>query len=137
MQQSTPHQTTRMIWIALLFSQAVYIAVAFLRPGLVGTSFADNRIFSAALALVAVITAGMAHMFWRRASGQGLPFHEARGHDPAQSIPLFILAWVLDESIAIYGLVQALMGIPPEIWLLFSLAGAVLLIMHRPVEPTA
>jgi hypothetical protein len=51
--------------------------------------------------------------------------------------PLFIMAWSIDESIAIYGLVQALLGISIMIWLPFSLAGALLLMLHRPVEPPA
>lgn len=137
MQTAASNQTKRIIWIALLVSQAVYVAIGLLHPGLTGTSLGENRILSLALAVVSVATAGVAHLFWRRAAGVNLPLHAILERDPTQSFIFFIQAWVFDESIAVYGLVQALLGIPPAIWLPFSVAGAVLLLLHRPVDPAA
>ncbi len=135
--QTTPlNKINRIIWLALLASQAVYIAVALLHPGFGDSNLAENRVFSIALAIVAVVSGGMAHFFWRRASGASLALHEISSRSPAQTFPLYIQAWVIDESIAIYGLVQALLGISITIWVPFSVAGALLLIIHRPVEPT-
>jgi F0F1-type ATP synthase membrane subunit c/vacuolar-type H+-ATPase subunit K len=137
MQTSLLNKKKRMIWLVLLAAQGVYVVVALFHPGFGGTSFADNHAFPIALALVSIVSCGMAHNFWRRASGAGLALHEITSRDPAKSFPLFLQAWVIDESIAIYGLIQALSGIPVMIWLPFSLAGALLLILHRPVESAA
>jgi hypothetical protein len=136
--ETTPlNKIQRLVWLLLLASQAVYIAVALLHPGLGATDLAENPIFSVALALVAVVSGGMAHILWRRASGANLSLHEFSSRHPVQMFPLFIMAWSIDESIAIYGLVQALLGISIMIWLPFSLAGALLLMLHRPIEPPA
>ncbi len=115
----------------------MYVGVGLLHPGLTGTSLGENRILSVALAVVSVATAGVAHLFWRRAAGANLPLHAILERDPAQSFILFVQAWVFDESIAVYGLVQALLGIPPAIWLPFGVASIVLLLLHRPVDPAA
>jgi F0F1-type ATP synthase membrane subunit c/vacuolar-type H+-ATPase subunit K len=136
--ETTPlNKVQRLIWLLLLASQAVYVAVALIHPGLGATNLGESPVLSLALGLVAVVSGGVAHVIWRRASGANLSLHEFSNRQPAQMFPLFIMAWSIDESIAIYGLVQALLGISTLIWLPFSLAGALLLMLHRPVEPPA
>jgi hypothetical protein len=136
-QKAPSIEIIRVIWLALLASQAVYIGVALIFSDAVGTGLGDNRILSVALALVSVASAALAHSLWRRASGAGLSLHEIATRQPARSVVFFIQAWAIDESIAIYGLMQALLGVPIAIWLPFSCAGALLLVLHRPVDPTA
>ena len=70
----------------------------------------DLQALPIALAVVAVATAVGSHLCWRRASGAGRPIHTTPA-DPAASFTFFILAWVLDESIAIYALVLGLLAL--------------------------
>lgn len=124
-------RTLRVFWVALLVSQLVYLALAASGIGRRAEPL-PIPILPVALGAVAATTAIAAHVFWRRGSGAGrvLP---AAPPEPAQAFPSFILAWVLDESIAIYGLLLALLGFSAASWGLF-LAGAVALMwIHRPV----
>ncbi len=83
-----------------------------------------------AFAGVALATVAGAHLFWRRAAGSGRPTHEAP--EPAAAFPSYLLAWVMDEAIALYGLVLGMLGFGAEAWGPFSAAGFVLMLLHRP-----
>lgn len=120
MQNAIPDRPDRIIWLALVLSQAAYVFVAFVARGSAAISLAANPLLPLALAVVAVVTGTVAHMFWGRAS------------DEEAELTFLLLAWALDESVAIYGLVQALLGVPIWVWPWFCLAGVALLFMHRP-----
>ena len=137
MAKSSTQNPTRLIWLTLLTSQIIYVVVGLTQSGAAGTSLSNERIFPIILGVVAIVTGGAAHFLWRRATGSSLPIHQAKRQTPQQAFIFFLLAWVLDESIAIYGLVLALLGLPASIWLAFSGGGAALLLLHRPVGPPA
>lgn len=123
-------RTVRILWIALLGAQAAYLGVI-LSGARVGDAPLDLPAFPIALAFVAAATAAGAHACWRRAHGAGRPAHERP--PPARAFVLYVLAWVLDESIAIYGLVLGLLAFPPAVWGPFSAAALGLTLAHRPV----
>lgn len=122
----------RILWLTLLVAQAVYVAVGLTAPGLLGTSLADRAAFPLALGGVALASAAVAHVMWRRASGAGLAVHQAREADPQQTFTFLLLAWVVDESIALYGMLLALLGFALSTWLLFAAGAAALMLVHRP-----
>ena len=130
-------RTARLIWAVLLGAQVVYVLVGFLQHGAAGRALADNRVFPLTLGLITVIQLGAAHLFWRRASGAGRSLHDPSRPTAAAAITSYIIAWVLDESVAIYGLVLALLGLPVGIWLVFSAVAALAMILHHPKEPAA
>jgi hypothetical protein len=114
----------------MLVSQIIYVAL--LLAGVRGASeFLDLPILAQALGAVALATAIGSHICWRRASGSGRAIHTPPP-DPNKSLPLYIVTWMLDESIAIYGLVLGMLAFPVDVWSLFSLIGFFLTILHRP-----
>ena len=134
MTQTDPAQvkrTNRILWLALLASHVVYVAVNL--SGVVRTREEplDLPVFPIALAVVALATGVGSHLYWRRASGAGRPIHSSPP-DPAASFTSYMLAWVFDESIAIYGLMLGLLAFPVDVWVPFSLAAFVLMLVHRP-----
>ena len=124
-------RTNRILWLTLFASQLVYVALALSGAVQVRTEPLNLPVFPIALAIVAAVTAAASHFSWRRASGAGDPVHTPRPH-PSASFTFYILAWVLDESIAIYGLVLALLAFSVGAWAPFSLTAFVLIILHRP-----
>ena len=44
----------------------------------------------------------------------------------------YIVAWVLDEAIAIFGLVLAFLALSTAVWAPFSVAALILMLLHRP-----
>ena len=125
-------QTFLIIWAFLGVSQVVYLLVPV--PSQQNASTLSD-VFPMALAVVAFIQAiGMVILLRVRAFE---PIRSGR-IDPRLSsgvVQLFtplILAWVLAESVAIYGLVLRFLhySLSYSVW--FSTAGAVLLFMGRP-----
>lgn len=126
-------QTLRVMWAALLATQAAEFGVAFFKAGVVGDDLADNRVLPLALLVAAVAAAGFAHYCWRQASGAGLTLHEAADMPIERRVSGCVVAWATDNAIALFGLLLALFGQPFPIWVGFSAVGAVLMLIHRPV----
>ena len=129
-----PAQTRRtqwVFWLTLLAAQVLYVLVILSGAARTREEPLDLPALPIALAVVALATAIGAHVCWRRASGTGRPIHSSPP-EPATSFTFYILAWVLDESIALYGLVLGLLALSPSVWGPFSLAALVLMLVHRP-----
>jgi hypothetical protein len=133
MKQTDPAQAKlilRVVWMAILLSQLIYLAL--LLAGIRGAKQPlDLPILAQALGVVALATAIGSHLCWRRASGSGTAIHTPLP-GPAKSFPFYVVAWMLDESIAIYGLVLGMLAFPVDVWGLFSLVGFFLTLLHRP-----
>jgi F0F1-type ATP synthase membrane subunit c/vacuolar-type H+-ATPase subunit K len=129
------NQTFVVIWVALAVSQLVYIFVPAPIPENASTL---PNIFPIALAVVALIQAvGIVVLLRVRAFA---PVQSGR-IDPtstsgtAQLFTTLILAWVLAESIAIYGLVLRFLHFSLPYSASFAAAGALLLFVGRPWHP--
>jgi hypothetical protein len=134
MSELDPAQARRtrwIFWLTLLAAQVLYVLVLLSGAATVREEPLDLPALPIALAVVAVTTAIGSHVCWRRASGAGRPIHSGPP-EPATSFTFYILAWVLDEGIAIYGLVLGLLAFSPSVWGPFSLAALVLMLVHRP-----
>jgi hypothetical protein len=116
--------------MALLLSQLVYVGLLFAGIGTANEPL-DLPIFAQALGAVALATGIGSHFCWRRASGSGRAIHTPPP-EPAASFPFYIVAWTLDESIAIYGLVLGMLAFSMEVWGVFSLVAFSLTLLHRP-----
>ena len=126
-------RTSRILWLALLAAQGLYVALLLSGVARLRGEPLEIPALPLALAGVAVATGVGAHGFWRRASGTARPVHAAP--DPASAFTSYLLAWVLDESIGIHGLVLGLLGFGPGVWAPFSAAGLALTLLHRPAGP--
>jgi F0F1-type ATP synthase membrane subunit c/vacuolar-type H+-ATPase subunit K len=124
-------RTHRIVWSTLLAAQLVYVALLLSGAVRVRETPPDIPAFPIALSVVGLSTAIGAHILWRRASGAGQPIH-TRPPDPARAFTFYLLAWVLDESIAIYGLVLGLLAFEPAVWAPFSAGAFALMLVHRP-----
>lgn len=124
-------RTNWMLWAALLAAQVIYVGIA--ASGIGGRSSASPpaEVFTIALGVIGIGTAIGAHLCWRHSRGAGRAAHEPPPSQQ-QAFTFFLLACVLDESIAIYGLVLAFLGAPVETWAPFSVAAFALLLVHRP-----
>ena len=134
MAQVDPAQLQRslqIVWWTLLASQAVYVAVIVSGVGRVRGEPLDLPALPIVLAAMAAASGLAANFFWRRASGAGRPLHSAPP-DAQAAFTNTMVAWVLDESIAVYGLVLGLLAFSAAGWAPFSLAALVLLLLHRP-----
>src|SRR5262245_19319762 len=134
MSQVDPAQARRVnkiLWLTLLASQVVYVAVNLSGAARTRERPLDLPALPIALAVIAVATAIASRLAWRHASGAGRPIHSTPP-DPGASFTYYILAWVLDASIAIYGLVLGLLAFSPAVWGSFSVAAFVLMLVHRP-----
>lgn len=121
------------LWGALLGSQLVYVAIAASGLVRIRQEPLDLPVLPIALGGVAFATAILSHVFWRRASGAGRALHQS-GPEPVAAQTGYLVAWVCDESVAIYGLVLALLAFGPGTWLAFSGAALVLMVLHRPAS---
>lgn len=121
-------RTNQVLWIALMLSQAIYGLVALLvaepRDGVVAA-------MPLVLGAVGVASGVGAHLSWRRATGAGRALH-AEPVRLADRFRGYLIAWVLDESIAVFGLMLALLGFPSTTWAPFLAAGMALMLVHRP-----
>jgi hypothetical protein len=133
------HPTARILWLALLASQAIHLAVAFLVKTGAGamSSLAFSRLFFA-LAAVSLVTA--AATILQRRHALVAPIQAGR-LDPgtpegfAKALPPYLVALALVESISIYGLVLALLAQTGWIALPFATAAFALMVVHRPTAP--
>lgn len=123
-------RTNRILWLALLFSQLIYVVILLLvaQPLCDPSSLA---VLPLAFGAAAAGSAVAAHLFWRRATGAGRALHD-EPVTPAAAFQGYVLAWVLDESIAIYGMVLGFLGFPLASWAPFSAAAFALMLAHRP-----
>lgn len=134
------HQTTiQLVWFALLSSQVIYLAIPFVirfagQPA--DPSFV--RLLSVALGSVSLVVAIGTLIYRRRALVEPIRAGEL---DPssqqgfARAFTPLILNLVLTESIAIYGLVLALLSHRPGSALPFAIGAFVLMYLHRPTAP--
>jgi len=122
--------TTLVLWITLLTSHALYVGLL-LSGFLTHAEPLELPILPLLFGVVALGTAVGSHICWRRASGAGRAVHETEP-DSGAAFTSYILSWVLDETLAIYGLVLGLLGFALTAWIPFSIAGFVLMLMHRP-----
>ena len=118
------------LWATLLLTQLVYVGIAASGLGRQPGPGPDE-VFARALGVVAIGTAIGAHLCWRHSRGAGRAVNEPPPTQQ-QTFTFFLLAAVLDESIAICGLVLAFLGAPAETWAPFSIAAFALLLVHRP-----
>lgn len=131
MQQPAPNPfVTKILWVALVVSQAIYLGIPSPRAG-EGTPQA----FAAVLALVATTQAVGVLLFFRIA---GVRRIQSGKLDPTtaagmgQLFTVLILSWVLTEAIAIYGLVLRFLGGPLWQTGLFALAAFALMVVTQP-----
>jgi hypothetical protein len=124
-------RASRVLWSTLLASQLVYLALILSGVARVREQPLELPALPIAFGVVAGATGIAAHPLWRRASGAGraLP---ADPPEAAAAFTFFLLAWVLDESIAVYGLLLALLAFSPVSWSPFSAAALALMLVHRP-----
>jgi F0F1-type ATP synthase membrane subunit c/vacuolar-type H+-ATPase subunit K len=117
-----------LIWGSLLSAQVLFVVL--LLSGIVPAGRSQPGHLVTVLAVVA-LGAGIGDPMWRRARAP-LDRVMRQTPDPATLLPLYIVAWALDETIAIFGLVLGLLGFPPAVWGSFSTAGLILTLIHRP-----
>jgi hypothetical protein len=121
----------KILWSVLLAAQLIYVVV-----GQSGIAPAPSNSVSATIptvfAFIALAMGGASHFFWRRATGARQPIQTPRP-ETAIAFRSYLLAWILDEAIAILGLILAFLAVSMSIWAPFSLAAFVLMWMHRPV----
>ncbi len=125
MRQAQPPVTT-LLWGSFLASQVVYVLLGL--SGLLrgaggegvegdgGAGSPPGTLVPIALGGIAVVLGVVAHIVFRRAP--------ARPPGP-------IVAWALDEAIALLGLGLCFLGYPTATWLPFSGIGLGLTLLHR------
>lgn len=129
------NQPLLIVWSALAVSQVIYLLVP-APPARTASTLPDA--FPMALGTVALLEAvGIVALLRVRAfapvqSGRIDPTSKSGA---AQLFTSLILAWVLAESIAIYGLVLRFLHFSSTAWAPFAAAGAFLLILGRPWHP--
>lgn len=131
--------TTLVVWLFIAVTPVIYWAVLFFVVNIQGfkpAAFdAENfRYLLIVLYAAAAISGFISHKVY--VSGSGIyPSDEARR---AQRFTRFIIAWALAESIAIYGLVLALIRADLVLYYPLGLASLLILIGQRPTKkPTA
>ncbi len=124
-------RTRKIIWLTLLVSQLIYVAIILSGAIQTRTEPVDIPVFPMVLGVVAATTAVASHLFWRRATGAGRALHVAPPQ-PAAAFTSFLMAWVLDESIAIYGFVLSVLAFSAAAWAPFIVEAIALLLVHRP-----
>jgi hypothetical protein len=122
-------RTNRVVWGGLLASQVVYVAIALAVRVAEGPP--ELPVLPLLFGLVAAGTGAAAHLFWRRAHA-GVETIVRERADPSRSFGGYVVAWALDEGIAVSGLVLALLGFARSAWMPFSAAAFALLLLHRP-----
>ncbi len=131
MQQQAPNPfVTRILFIALVFSQCVYLVIP--SPE---AAEGPPPMFPAALGAVAITQAAGVLLFFRIG---GVSKIQSGALDPTTSegmgrlFVVLIMAWVLTEGIAIYGLVLRLLGAPMWQAGLFALGAFALMGVTNP-----
>jgi len=122
------------IWGALAVSQVIYVVV----PGLVSPEPRDNAsdpIFPIVLGVVAAAQAGGLWMWFQIGAVRKIRDGRLDPDTPSGLASLFttlILAWVLAESIGIYGFLLHFLGAPSGAWAPFSVLAGLMLFLCRP-----
>src|SRR5262245_30697563 len=127
-----PQQVNLFVWAALALSQLVYLFIpAPPRENTGEISGAFPLVLGIVAVLQAILIAGLLQLraFKPIQAGQLDPTSKAGA---AQLFTTLMIAWVLAESVAIYGLVLRFLQFPLTTSLPFSLAGAFLLFLGRP-----
>lgn len=130
---STTQRTV--IWAAMVGSVGVYLLLGVQLGGQMSLAGGPRQpILPIAFGVLALGSAFGASLFWRRAreaeQQRTRPVEYPEEAPPVQH-RLWILAWVLDEGVAVLGFVLAMMGFPLATWIGFVLGAAVLLTLHR------
>jgi hypothetical protein len=130
-----PFDTNLVLWGALAVSQVIYLFVPeFVDLGRDGPPEA----LSLALAAVAVVEAIGVVVYFRQAAlgpvQRGVLDPKSAGGAP-QLFQVFILCWVLAESIAIFALVLGVLGAELVVRVPFVIGAAGLLFVCRPWHP--
>jgi F0F1-type ATP synthase membrane subunit c/vacuolar-type H+-ATPase subunit K len=128
-----------MLWYVLLGSQVVYLTVPHAAElGGPGPNEGFVRTFALVLAGISVITAAGTLVYRRRALVEPIQAGRLDPDSPegtAHAFTPYILNLVFTESIAIYGLVLALVSRSPLAALPFAVGAFVLMWVHRPTAP--
>ena len=120
------------LWAVLAVSQVIYLAVPLFAE--VGTATL-SEVFPMVLGVVAFVQGVIVVVILR---AQAFSPIQSRRIDPTTTEGLaklftpLLLAWVIAESVAIYGLVLRLLNFDFQYWIPFSVAGAFLLFLGRP-----
>jgi hypothetical protein len=133
------HPTLRVLWLALLASQVIYLVVPYVAevagrrpdPGVLNT-------LTLILAGISLATGAGTIVYRRRALVDPIQAGRLDPDSPdgaAKAFSPIILNLVLTESIAIYGLVLALLSGSPSRAVPFALGAFVLMWVHRPTAP--
>lgn len=110
---------SRILWGSFLATQVAYVVLGWsgLAPRIGVTSDSPLSKLPILFAGLAIVLAVAAHVM----------FQKTRAAAPGP-----IVAWALDEAIALLGLVLCLFGFPPATWLPFSGIGFALTVLHAP-----
>lgn len=131
MQQA--QRTLTLLWYVLLAAQALYVAVA--ASGIGGTRSAgfarDVPLFAPALGVIAFASVIVARLAWRRLHARADALREPGAIAQAR-FTAALVTWLIEESVAIYGLVLALLGYPAGTWAVFSALALAAFLTHRP-----
>lgn len=112
------------IWVTFFVGLIAYSGLGFAMPGMLQIEPEVLPTIAMIQAVLAILAGGASYLLWRRRNAPG---------NTAQQIHTFsILTWASDEFIGLLGLVLALAGADFASWLLFVIAGLVLLLIHRP-----
>lgn len=117
------------LWISFLATQILFVVL--LLSGIVPAGRAPPQDLATVFTVLALAAGIVAHLTWRRARSHVVRVVR-KVPDPAALLPHYIVAWALDESIAIFGLVLGVLGFPPAVWSGLSAVAFFLTLMHRP-----
>jgi hypothetical protein len=128
----------RILWLALLVSQVIYLYVPSLLPGDSTASPASIDLISLALAVVSIGLGAFTLVWRRRALAVPIQTGQLDPNTPegfAKAYVPFMMNLVFTESIAINGFVIALISREPARAYPFAIAAFALMYWHRPTAP--
>jgi hypothetical protein len=125
-------QTERIVWGVLLLSQLVYLGVAASGVVRIRDEPLPMPLLPIALAVVSLGAGVAASILHARARVAGERPHPTSGVPGGAAFTSYLVAWVIDEIIAINGLVVALLAFSPDEWLPFFVVALLLTVLHRP-----